>query len=184
MTIEKSELMMVFEKVDKVVNECIVLEMKEEALRKKRQNNDREIRLLLLKAKKLSMEAKATNVEDDDENDDPVVEESLMRNNNQEMDDEGSGTSFEECMRLKNKLLDEIKTSGNNLRDHHEVLDTLERENGRGSVAWKNMFKQVTEFTRVHRLFKDSRVKRIQEIESHLRGSNDHEVFNGNTNFN
>ena len=47
------------------------------------------------------MEAKATSVEDDDENDDPVVEESLMRNNNQDMDDEGSGTSFEECMRLK-----------------------------------------------------------------------------------
>ena len=152
MTIEKSELTMVLEHVDKLVNECIVLETKEEALRKKRQNNDREIRLLLLKAKKLSMEAKATNVEDDDENDDPVVEESLIGNNNQERDDEGSGASVEECMLLKNKLLEEIKISGNNLRDHHEVLDTLERENGRCSVAWKNMFKQVTELSRVHRL--------------------------------
>lgn len=75
-----------------------------------------------------------------------------MRNNNQERDDEGSGASVEECMLLKNKLLEEIKISGNNLRDHHEVLDTLERENGRCSVAWKNMFKQVTELSRVHRL--------------------------------
>jgi len=180
MTIEKSKLTKVYAQVDKLVNESIVLDKKEEAIRKKRQNNDREIRLLLLKAKKLSMEVKAS-VED---NDDPVVRKSLMRNNNQERDDERSCASVEECMRLKNKLLEEIKISGNNLRDHHEVLDTLERENGRCSVAWKNMFQQVTEFTRVHRLFKESRVRRIQEIECQLRGSNDHEIFDDNTNFN
>ena len=78
MTIEKSELTMVFAQVDKLVNESIVLDMKEEALRKKRQNNDREICLLLLKAKKLSMEVKATSADDNDDNDDPVVRESLM----------------------------------------------------------------------------------------------------------
>jgi len=185
MTVENSELTRIFAHVDKLVNECLVLEMKEEALRKKRQTNDREIRLLVLKAKKLSMEAMSEG-NDDKNPDDPNVEESLMQNNNQEMDDEGLGASFEEYMQLKNKLLEEIKTSGNNLKDHHEVLDTIERENGRGSVAWKNMYKQVREYTRVHRLFKESRVKRIQEIESQLRGSSghDHENFNDNINFN
>ena len=93
-----------------------------------------------------------------------------MQDNNQERDDEEFGASFEQCM--KKKLLKEIKTSGNNLRDHLEVLDILEREIGRNSMAWKNLHEKVKEYKQVHRLFKESRVKMIQEMESQLRGSN------------
>merc|ERR1719435_356464 len=76
--------------------------------------------------------------------------------------------NLEKLRRMKKNMLEEITLSGNNLMDHHEVLDTLESENGRDSVEWKNMYEQVREFTRIHRMFKESRMMRIREIEVEL----------------
>jgi len=79
----------------------------------------------------------------------------------------------QELRHMKTVLLQEIKTSGNNLKDHNEVLDTLEREHGRGSVPWRNMCKQVKEYTRIHKMFKESRLKSIKDIEERLGESGD-----------
>merc|ERR1719435_36663 len=76
--------------------------------------------------------------------------------------------NLEKLRRMKKNMLEEITLSGNNLMDHHEVLDTLESENGRDSVEWKNMYEEVREFTRIHRVFKESRMIGIREIELEL----------------
>jgi len=169
----KREYTRVLEQVGKLINENFNLETKEEAIKVKRRKNDEEIRHLLVKLKELSRGAEL--VPDDGESVDVanpnemrernVVENLLDVEENPMLRDPDN---YEKLRRMKKNLLEEIKTSGNNLKDHHDVLDTLERENGRDSVPWKNMCKQVRDYTRIHKMFKESRMKRIKEIEVKL----------------
>jgi len=163
----------VLEQAEKLLNENHELETKEEALKKKRRMNNEEIRRLLTKLKKLSRGAKSVpdergsmGVENLNEMREVNVVENLV--NIEEMPMQRDPDNLEKLRRMKKNLLEEIRISGINLMDHHEVLDTLESENGRDSVQWKNMYKQVREFTRIHRMFKESRMMRIREIEVKL----------------
>jgi len=168
----KREYMRVLEQAGKLINENFNLETKEEVIKVKRRKNDEEIRHLLVKLKELSRGAEL--VPDDGESVDVAnLNEMRERNVVENLDVEENPMlrdpdNYEKLRRMKKNLLEEIKTSGNNLKDHHDVLDTLERENGRDSVPWKNMCKQVREYTRIHKMFKESRMKRIKEIEVKL----------------
>jgi len=182
------------EKIRRLVDENHVLDTKEESIREKRLENKENIRRLLSRLSNLSRgpgntavavdnenavvenvnEARGRNNEEDQANIESPGPSDLNRNNaeNQPQIEESPVQIVDELRqelrRMKNVLLEEIKTSGNNLRDHHEVLDTLEREHGQGSVPWRNMYKQVKEYTQIHKKFKESRLKSIKDIEERL----------------
>jgi len=163
----------VLEQAEKLLNENHELETKEEALKKKRRMNNEEIRHLLTKLKKLSRGATSVHDERDSmgvENLNETREINVVENlvNVEEIPMQRDPDNLEKLRRMKKNMLEEITLSGNNLMDHHEVLDTLESENGRDSVEWKNMYKEVREFTRIHRMFKESRMIGIREIELEL----------------
>jgi len=170
----KGEFTRVLEQAEKLIIENHDLETKEQAIKKKRGKNDEEIRRLFTKLKKLSRGGEP--VPDDREsvggaNLNEMREVHVVDNlvNDEEMTmPRRDPDNFEKLMRMKENLLEEVTISGNNLKDHHEVLDTLESENGRDSVPWKNMYKQVREYTRIHTMFKQSRMIRIKEIEAKL----------------
>jgi len=181
---EGGELTSILEQVEKLVNENHVMETKEESIRKKRLENNEKIRRLFSKSSKLSRGTIAWQTLASNENIDDVENQNEVRgrNNaeNQANVEESPGPRDvivdelrQELSHMKTVLLKEIKTSGNNLKDHNEVLDTLEREHGRGSVPWRNMCKQVREFTRIHKKFKESRLKSIKDIEERLGESGD-----------
>jgi len=202
----KGKFTSVLAQVVKLVNENFVLETKEESIRKKRLENNEEIRRLLSKESKLSR-ANTAVVTDNENVDVEILNEVRGRNivedqanveespgprdldesitENQPNAEESpvprdlerplviSDELRQELKSMKNVLLQEIKTSGNNLKDHHEVMDTLEREHGRDSVPWRNMYTQVRDYTRVHKKFKESRLKSIKDIEERLGESGD-----------
>jgi len=170
----KEEYTRVLEQTENLINENHALERKEEIIKKKRRTNSDEIRRLLTKLKKLSRGAESVpddrdsvGVENLNETREINVDENRV-NNVEELPIQNGPIYFDNLRCMKKNMLKEITNSGNNLMDHHEVLDTLESENGRDSVLWKNMYKQVKEFTRIHKMFKESRMTRIKEIEVKL----------------
>jgi len=204
----KGDLPSILAQLEKLVNENHVLETKENFIRDERLENSEKIRRLLSRASKISRGTGITAVAVDNESVVENVNQVRGRNNveDQAIIEESPGSSdlnrnnaeyqahveespmlivdelSQELRRMKNVLLEEIKTSGNNLKDHHEVLDTLEREHGRASVPWRNMYNQVRAYTQVHKKFKESRLKSIKDIEERLGESVDQEASSSTVN--
>jgi len=160
----------VMKEVEELNNENIKLEAKEESLAKKRRENAVQIRNLLSSVK-LSLEDSNANNNDIE----VYVELGSKDGNSPSLNDVASGQSgdrgsghLEQLKKTKKKLLEEVKTSGSNLRDHHDVLDEVERVNGCDSASWKSMYKKVKDLTRIHKLFKESRMERVREIDLQL----------------
>merc|ERR1719481_1516866 len=161
---DRKNVVRVMKEVEELINENIKLESKVESLVKKRRENDVQVRNLLSSVKS-SLEDSNANNNDIDVN---VELESKVGNspspdNVASNGDCGIG-NVEQLKKTKKKLLEEVKTSASNLRDHHDVLDEVERVNGRDSAPWKSMYKKVKELTSNHNLFKESRMERVREI--------------------
>jgi len=168
-----ADLMSILTRVEKLIEENNILEKKEEKLAKKRRENVSKICKLLNESKKLSdgvtsgaaaeLSYKRLDMGSNDTN-----------NLNQEempiiiQDGHQRVAYFNDLKSSKNKLLEEIKKSACNLKDHHVVLDTIEKEESRYSESWKTMYSKVKDYTRIHKLFKESRMKRISEIDIQL----------------
>jgi len=162
--------------VEKLINENIHLESKAEGLARKRRQNAVKISNLLSSVKMSHEDSIANNDIDVD------VEMGSKDGSSPSPNDVGSGLNedrgignIEQLKETKKKLLEEVKTSGSNLKDHHDVLDEVERVNGRDSAPWKSTYKKVKEYTRIHKLFKESRTERVREIDLQLNQFNGEE---------
>jgi len=169
---DRKNVVRVMKEVEELINENIKLESKVESLVKKRRENAVQVSKLLSSIK-LSLEDSNANNNDID-----VYVELGSKDGNgpsPSPNDVASGLNgdcgignFEQLKKTKKTLLEEVKTSGINLRDHHDVLDEVERVNGRDSAPWKSLYKKVKECTRIHKLFKESTMERVREIDLQL----------------
>jgi len=169
--------MSILMRVEKLIEENKILEKKEEKLARKRHENVNKICNLLNESKKVSVGVNSGAAADVSRNRLDMGSNSNnndTNNLNQEetpmiiQDGHQRIAYFNDLKGSKNKLLEEIKTSACNLKDHHVVLDTIEKEESRHSETWKSMYSKVKEYTQIHKLFKESRMKRISEIDIQL----------------
>jgi len=162
------DLMSFLGRVEKLIEENKILEKKEEELAQKRHENTSEMCNLLNESKKLANGVNSGIAAGD------VSQMRLdMGNINTNdfiniQDGHQRSAYFKDLESSKNNLVEEINRSASNLKDHHVVLDTIEEEEGCNSESWKSMFSKVTEYTRIHKLFKECRIKRIGEIDAQM----------------
>jgi len=167
--------MSILMRVEKLIEENKILEKKEEKLARKRHENVNKICNLLNESKKVSDGVNSGAAADVSQKRLDMGSNNTNSNNTNDLNQEEMLVNiqdgnqriayFNDLKSSKNKLLEEIKRSACNLKDHHVVLDTIEKEESRYSESWKSMYSKVKEYTRIHKLFKESKMKRVSEID-------------------
>jgi len=180
------DVKVILNKVEQLVHENKELDSQVESLNIKKKKNATKVCVLLAEAHKLKIESyQVIEVEDSAsqvEQSRGVIQElfvdveqpidligiQLRETNKNVREKEKVYSSVADLNEEERVLLGKIHESTRNLKDHENLLQTMERKNGRDE-NWKNMFETVERFSVVHNNYKTSKERRISVIQSELK---------------
>jgi len=195
---KRNDVRDILKKAEMLVNENISLDEKAEVIFKKKRENNEEARALVSEAKKLVFQSKRKFAKERSNLEDIVVDEVRRGENLSNNGHSGSKNNGvvnpslnldvelprgHEKGRKKKKsvaqlkfeekiLMGRIAKSASNLRDHRNVLDTLEREFGQNNPTWVAKFKEVEGYSKIHKNYKKASEQRLATIRVELRHRN------------
>jgi len=187
-TMFQKDMMDNMNKVEKIMAENKMLDRKQVTIVRKKEANLIEIAGLIKKAKKLRVEDFEDECEEIEANKDHVRDDSLGRNSETidaiehevrkgecpseaAIGDKPRGNEEIDFVDLKKEekmLLQKIEESTKNLNDHKQLLETMEKENGRDE-NWKALFSDIERYTIIHFKYKEAKERKIHAIRMELR---------------
>jgi len=149
--IQNGDLLEIVDNVENLMEESLVLDEKMEKLNKKKKANLRKMSVLIEKIRRFG-DDHAEDYDDEPGNDD----QNLVCDNYDGLKEE------------ENILVKKIAESTNNLRDHKNLLQDLEKQAGQDD-NWKEQFDKVQKYQDLHQKYKISKEFRLETIRHELR---------------
>jgi len=174
------------QKAEMLVNENKRLGERAEVIMKKMRENNEEARALVVsETRKLKVQSNKQllqergNQEEEDVEVDEVLGGQQNLNNGAEIPsldvelprgrEKGPKKSVAQLKFEEKILMKRIGKSASNLKDHHDVLDALEKEFGRSNSKWVEKLKEIKVYSKIHKNFVEASEQRLGTIRVELR---------------